>query len=107
MNLLFVDDTAINRSETACHVFNKQSKHNAKFAGLDEDSFRVINDDMIRWSDIIFVMEHSNRMKIRQKYHQILAGRKIVCLCIPKEYGFMDKRLVNIFKNAVPQFLNE
>jgi len=60
----------------------------------------------IEWADIIFVMEQVHKKKVRQKFKEHLKNQRLICLGIPDNYEYMDSKLINIFENVVPQFVN-
>lgn len=93
------------RSPTAENVFGNYRGINVRSAGLDPHAKIHLSSDMIKWSDIIFVMEKTHLEKIKSKYPGMLKGKKIICLNIPDEYDFMQPQLIDILKEKVPKHL--
>lgn len=56
---------------------------------------------MILWADVIFAMEKRHKQRLLQSFPQEMAGKKVVVLDIPDEYGFMDEELVAMIKAGV------
>jgi len=61
--------------------------------------------ELLEWADMIFVMERSHRNKLSKKFRSYLKNKRIVCLDIPDEYGYMDHVLVKILKRKMLPFL--
>ena len=55
----------------------------------------VVTEGHIGWADVIFVMEKSHLAKIRARFPEALAGKKVVTLHIPDDYDFMQPELVD------------
>lgn len=103
--ILFVCTQNRLRSLTAEKVFSNYDQIKVKSAGLDPHARTHLTSEMIKWADIIFVMEISHQEKIKEKYLDKLKGKKLICLNIPDEYDFMQAELINILKDKVPTYL--
>lgn len=60
---------------------------------------------MLGWADIIFCMEKKHVRRIKEKYGDILAGKKVICLNISDDYEFMDEELIGLLESYVHDFL--
>lgn len=74
-------------------------------AGTNNDAENPLSAELIEWADILFAMERAHRAKIQQKYRSQLKSKRLICLDIPDDYGFMDAGLVAILKTKVPRHL--
>lgn len=102
MNLLFVCSRNQWRSPTAEVIFKNSDEHNARSAGT-ADSARVrLNEAMLEWADIIFVMEQKHKRIIRERFP---IQKEIIVLDIPDEYQYMDEELVEMIKASVAPYL--
>ena len=95
-NLLFVCSQNWRRSLTAEKIFP-----GSKSAGTEPTARTVLDDELIRWADIIFAMEKEHEEAIRRTFENILSGRKIVTLSIPDHYRAMDPDLIERLQAAV------
>ena len=50
-------------------------------------------------------MESAHRSKIQRRFRPRLKGKRIVCLDIPDDYGFMDPALVTLLERKVGPLL--
>jgi predicted protein tyrosine phosphatase len=75
-------------------------------AGTNHDAEISVGPDLLRWADVIFVMEKIHRTKLSNRFKQHLGQARIICLDIPDRYSYMDPDLVEILKTKVSKFLN-
>lgn len=104
-NILFVCSANKLRSPTAEVVFSKHKNLNVESAGLDSRADVCVTDELIEWAELIFVMEKSHKTKLAKNFRPSLKGKKVICLDIPDEYGYMDMALIKILENKVSPFL--
>lgn len=100
--VLFVCTQNRLRSPTAEKVFSNYDGLKVRSAGLDPHARKHLTSDMIKWADIIFVMERVHQENIKNKYQEELKGKKLICLNIPDEYDFMQAELIDILKEKIP-----
>ncbi|MEW6600121.1 MAG: phosphotyrosine protein phosphatase [Nitrospirota bacterium] len=105
MKVLFVCTENRMRSPTAEKVFRDYPGVEARSAGIGFTSENYVEAHLIRWADIIFVMEKRHREYIRNKFKDDCEGRRIICLGIPDEYNYMDYDLVDLLKDRVTPYL--
>ena len=74
-------------------------------AGLAPDADEPVTPELLRWADLIFVMEPRHRAKLAAAFKPSLNGRRIVCLDIPDDFDFMDPALVELLSARVPRHL--
>jgi len=105
LHVLFVCSQNRLRSPTAERVFASWPGIQVASAGLNHDAEDPLTPETVSWADLIFVMERPQRNKLSKKYRQQLKGKRLVCLDIPDEYGYMDPALVRLLKAVVPRYL--
>lgn len=106
LKILFVCTLNKMRSATAHKIYENDIRFEVKSAGTDLTSNNVLNLDLLIWADSIVVMEKYHRNYIRNKFPEIYAIKKIVCLYIADEYDFMEIELIDILKNKVESVYN-
>jgi len=105
MNLLFICSRNQWRSPTAEVIFKNYANHQAKSAGTEPSARIKINEKLLLWADIVFVMEKKHKQRIQQKFSYLVNDKQIIVLDIPDEYQFMDEELVLSLKTAVLPYL--
>ena len=64
-----------------------------------------LTSELVRWADIIVVMERSHRNKVQKRFRSALDGKHIICLDIPDDYDFMDPGLVRLLRARMSRHL--
>jgi predicted protein tyrosine phosphatase len=106
MNILFLCSRNRWRSLTAERLFDGYNGHHARSAGTEKNARVKVTGGQIGWADIIFVMEKKHLQRIREKYGDILCGKKVLVLNIPDEYDYMDEELIELLKSGVSEYLD-
>jgi predicted protein tyrosine phosphatase len=101
LKILFVCGKNRLRSPTAEATFAEYAGLEVDSAGVDRDADNPIGIDAIQWADLIFVMEKSQKRKIQTKFQTALRYKRLVCLDIPDDYGYMQPELVEILTKKV------
>lgn len=104
-NVLFVCSQNRLRSPTAEQVFANRSGINVASAGTNHDAQTPLTPELVKWADLIFVMEKSHRNKVQKRFRAELKAARLICLDIPDDYDFMDEALVQLLKAKVSRFL--
>ena len=104
-NVLFLCSRNRLRSPTAEHVFADWPGIETASAGLDHDADVPVTPDLLRWADVVFVMERTHRAKLSTRFRAHIGGKRIVCLEIPDDYKYMDPALVALLQSKVPPHL--
>ena len=104
-NILFVCSQNRLRSPTAEQVFADHPGVETASAGTNHDAENPLTSELVRWADIIFVMEKAHRNKLQRRYRAALKDARVICLDIPDDYEFMDEALVRILKARVSRYL--
>ena len=105
MNILFVCSKNKWRSRTAETIFKDNHNHDFKSAGTENDARIKINEKLINWADLIFVMEKRHKERLQDKFDQLLNGKKLVILDIEDNYDYMDEELVETLRTSVTPYL--
>ena len=74
-----------------------------KSAGTEAQARIKVTEGLLGWADTIFCMEKKHVERLQQKFPEIVAEKKIVCLNIPDDYEFMNPELVEVLKGAVSE----
>lgn len=105
IKILFVCIRNIWRSLTAEKIFNGINGCDVRSAGTESNARIKITAGHIGWADIIFVMEKKHLRRIRDRFKDISYDKKIICLNIADNYGFMDEGLVELLKSGVSEYI--
>lgn len=100
-NVLFVCSQNKLRSPTAEQVFAGRSDLEVCSAGTNSDAEYPLSSELVRWADIIFVMEKAHRAKIRRRYAGSLKSARLICLDIPDQFRFMQPELITLLNRKV------
>lgn len=93
------------RSPTAEQLFANYDGIEVQSAGVNPEADNPVSPELLQWADIIFVMERSQRAKLRSQFRKFLNGQRLICLDIPDDYGFMDPELIRLLEARVPRHL--
>jgi len=99
--ILFVCNQNKYRSRTAEEIFKNNKNCIVKSAGLFEGCRIMLNKDMIKWADIIFVMEKRQKEEIEKRFPEEFISKFIISLNIPDIYNYMDPDLIKLLKERV------
>jgi predicted protein tyrosine phosphatase len=105
MKILFVCSKNKWRSPTAEKIFHGVNGCQARSAGTEPGARVRLNEGHIGWADIIFVMEKKHLRRLREKFGFALEDKRIICLNIEDDYGYMDEELIHILKSTVSQYI--
>lgn len=107
MKLLFICSQNRQRSLTAERVFDGVDGHQARSAGTEAGARIRVTAGHLGRADHIFVMEKRHLDRLRAKFGSVLAGKRVSCLHIADEYGYMDAALIARLEAAVGAYLND
>ena len=102
-NLLFICSKNQWRSPTAELLFKGHQLHNARSAGTSDKARIRVNQKMLDWADVIFVMENKHRDMLKREFH--FNKKSITVLGIDDNYPFNDPELVGMLKAALEEWL--
>jgi predicted protein tyrosine phosphatase len=104
-NVLFVCSQNRLRSPTAEQVFSLRSDLQVASAGTNNDAENPLSGELVEWADVIVAMEKQHRTKVRKRFRESLQGKRIICLNITDDYGFMDPALVELLQTHLARHL--
>lgn len=74
-------------------------------AGTEDNARIKVTAGHIGWADLIFAMEKKHVRRLQDKYGSELSGKKVICLHIPDDYGYMDEQLVDVLISQVSEYV--
>lgn len=104
--LLFICSRNRLRSLTAEEVFRGLPGYHVRSAGTQPEARIVVTEGHIGWADQIFVMEKSHLARLRRKFPEALAGKRVVTLGIPDDYEYLQPELIEELQAKVLPYLD-
>lgn len=104
--ILFVCSENRLRSPTAAAVFSDFEDVEAISAGTNKDCATPVSDDLIRWADVILVMEQTHKKKVTRQFRNLLRDKKLAVLDIPDAFEYMDPMLIALLKARVTRHMS-
>jgi len=104
-NYLFICSRNKWRSRTAEDIFQHLDEINVRSAGTAQSARIKVNEKLINWADLIFVMEKEHKRRLTERFSQLLHDKEIIVLGIPDEYQYMDQELIDILKATMQPFV--
>ena len=102
--ILFVCSKNQWRSPTAQLLFKNNQQHTAKSAGTSSKARIKVNQKLIDWADVIFVMERKHK-ELLEKNFGSNRTQNIKVLNIEDNYQFGDPELIEILKAQLAEYL--
>lgn len=107
MNLLFICSRNQWRSPTAEGMFKRSQVHRARAAGTEPSARVRVNEQMLHWADIVYVMEYKHRERLKELFPETVRGKKIIVLDIEDNYQYNEPELIDILESALGEYLTE
>jgi len=104
-NLLFICSKNQWRSPTAELLFKNHPVHNARSAGTSEKARVKVNEKLVNWADVIFVMERRHRDLLQQRFPIATAEKPLIVLGIEDDYQFGDAELIELLREKLEEYL--
>ncbi|MDB5015219.1 MAG: protein tyrosine phosphatase [Mucilaginibacter sp.] len=104
-NLLFICSKNQWRSPTAEMLFKGHAVHNARSAGTSDKARIKINEKLLNWADMVFVMERKHTEILKTRFPITVAYKKVRMLDIEDNYQFGDTELIAILRKALADYL--
>jgi predicted protein tyrosine phosphatase len=102
---LFICHFNKKRSATAERVFGKDPTLDVLSAGTSDEALVQVNQRMLEWADIVFVMDGDQIRDLQRMFPGHPAVERIVCLEIRDVYHFLDPELVTLLQErTLPHF---
>ena len=105
MNILFVCSRNKWRSLTAETIYQNHALHQVRSAGTSAAARIKISSKLIKWADLIFVMEKEHKNRIKECFREEIQGKELVVLEIPDNYQYMNEELILEIENKVSSYL--
>jgi predicted protein tyrosine phosphatase len=93
------------RSATAERVFAKRTDLEVRSAGTSRDALLRVNEHMLDWADVVFIMDEGQRCDLEKMFPGHPAIDRLVSLEIPDDYLFLDPQLVDLLTERVERHL--
>ncbi|WP_295673467.1 protein tyrosine phosphatase [uncultured Mucilaginibacter sp.] len=104
-NVLFICSKNQWRSPTAEMLFKNHPDHQARSAGTSDKARIKVNEKLLAWADVIFVMERRHKQRLNQRFPLILMEKTLIVLDIEDDYRFGDEELIGILKEKLNNYL--
>ena len=104
---LFICHFNRKRSATAERVFAKDPSLDVLSAGTSEEALVQVNQRMLEWADIVFVMDDDQCQALARMFPGHPAVERVVCLNIMDVYHFLDPELVSLLQERTNPHLEK
>jgi predicted protein tyrosine phosphatase len=104
-NLLFICSKNQWRSPTAEMLFKNNPAHRVRSAGTSDKARIKVNQKLIEWADIVFVMEQKHKDLLNKRFSSAMSGKQLIVLNIEDNYLFGDEELILMLKEALIEYL--
>lgn len=91
--MLFVCTANMQRSPTAETMYRNDPRFQVKSAGTHALANRQVSRELVRWADLIVVMEERHARDIESAFRDDLSSTPVIVLGIPDVYGYMEQAL--------------
>ncbi|MCX6854517.1 MAG: protein tyrosine phosphatase [Verrucomicrobia bacterium] len=106
IRLLFLCSRNHWRSPTAEAVYRDDPRVEVASAGVSSAARRKVTEKMLLRAELIFVMEHWQKKRLREDFPEIYSDLNVEVLDIPDDYEFMDPALIELVRERVEPFLH-
>jgi predicted protein tyrosine phosphatase len=104
---LFICHYNRKRSATAERIFGKDPSLEVLSAGTSDEAMVQVNERMLEWADIVFVMDREQTDALAKMFPGHAALPAIVCLDIEDAYHFLDPQLVSILTERTQPYFDK
>lgn len=88
-------------------MFAKEPGLDVRSAGTSEEALVRVNQRMLEWADIVFLMDDHQRRAVTAMFPDHPAVVNAICLDIPDHYAFLDPQLVAILLARATPYLEK
>lgn len=103
--MLFVCTANQQRSPTAEQMYRDDPRFTVRSAGTHAPANTQVSSELVRWADMIVVMEERHARDIRSAFRDDLGSTPIIVLGIPDMYGYMEpalqRRIRELFEESI------
>ncbi len=89
------------RSPTAEAVYRDDPRLQVASAGLSASARRRVTEKLLRWADLVLVMEHAHHQRLREAFGEVLQEVRVEVLDIPDDFQFMEPALIDLIRERV------
>jgi predicted protein tyrosine phosphatase len=104
--LLFLCSRNHWRSPTAEAVYQNDPRVEVRSAGVSASAQRRVTEKLLRWADLVLVMEHAHKQRLREQFPELIRDLRVEVLDIPDDYEFMNPELVTLIRERVEPLLD-
>lgn len=101
MRLLFICSRNHWRSPTAEAAYRDDPRVEVQSAGVSPSARRGVTEKLLRWADLVLVMEHEHKRRLCEDFPEAVRDVRIAVLDIPDEYEFMDAEVMALIRDRV------
>ncbi len=76
-------------------------------AEVSASARRRVSDKLLRWADLVLVMESTHKRQLREDFPEVFHDLRIEVLDIPDDYEFMEPALVELMQASVEPLLSD
>jgi predicted protein tyrosine phosphatase len=105
MKLLFLCSRNQWRSPTAEALYQNDPRVEARSAGVSSSAKRQVTEKLLRWADLVLVMEHAHKRRLQQRFPEVMPDLWVEVLDIPDDYEFMNPELMELIRERVEPLL--
>ena len=88
-------------------MFAKDPGLDVRSAGTSDEAMVRVNQRMLEWADIIFIMDDEQRRALADLFPDHPAVAKAICLEIADNYHFLDPVLVAMLRERTAPHLDK
>jgi predicted protein tyrosine phosphatase len=103
--LLFLCSRNHWRSPTAEALYQNDPRVVVRSAGVSALAKRRVSEQLLRWADLVLVMEAEHKKKLREDFPEVFHELRVEVLDIPDDYEFMDPDLIELIRSSVEPLL--
>lgn len=105
MRILFLCSRNQRRSPTGEEVYRNDPRVSVQSAGVSKSARRTVTKKLLLWADLVLVMEHDHKWRVREEFPALEGKIRIEVLDIPDDYRFMDPELIVLIRGRVEPLL--
>ncbi len=76
-------------------------------AGTAPDAECPVSSDLMEWASDLIVMEPVHRRLLQKRFGPAMRDKRVICLGIADEFGYMQAELVELLKMKVLPLIGE
>ncbi len=105
MNILFICSRNHWRSPTAEAVYRQDPRVQVRSAGTSASARIRVTEKLLRWADLVLVMEHTHKRRLREDFPQVYPDLRIGVLDISDDHAFMAPELIELLHQRVEPYI--